>query len=168
MPEILIASLSPVGHIAPLLNVAQGLVDRGDRVTVLSSAAHAAKIRAVGATPQPLPTEADFDPGAKYHVPGNTPYIGYFLAHSLEFQFYRSLCREAGYTGPLNRCTFFGSKQAGAKFNKMLEMGQSKPWPDALEALTGQREIDASALLEYFGPLKKWLDEQNKGKPMGW
>ncbi|MBP1821876.1 glycosyltransferase [Mycobacterium sp. OAE908] len=61
MPEILIAALSPVGHIAPLLNVAQGLVDRGDRVTVLSSAEHAGKIRAVGATPHPIPAEADFD-----------------------------------------------------------------------------------------------------------
>jgi MGT family glycosyltransferase len=61
MPEILIASLSPLGHIAPLLTVAQGLVDRGDRVTVLSSAAHATKIRAVGATPEAIPAEADFD-----------------------------------------------------------------------------------------------------------
>jgi peptidyl-dipeptidase A len=78
------------------------------------------------------------------------------------------LCQASGYTGPLHRCTFFDSKEAGAKFNKMLEMGQSKPWPDALEVLTGERQIDAGALLEYFAPLKKWLDEQNKGQKVGW
>ncbi len=117
----------------------------------------------------PMPrSEADFDPGAKYHVAANVPYTRYFLAHILEFQFYRALCRESGYTGPLNRCTFYGSKEAGAKFNKMLAMGQSKPWPDALEVLTGGRQVDASAILEYFAPLKQWLDEQNKGKKAGW
>ncbi len=113
-------------------------------------------------------SESDFDPGAKYHVAGNVPYMRYFLAHILEFQFYRALCQASGYTGPLHRCTFFGSKEAGTKFNKMLEMGQSKPWPDALEVLTGERQIDAGALLEYFAPLKKWLDEQNKGQKVGW
>jgi peptidyl-dipeptidase A len=86
----------------------------------------------------------------------------------LEFQFYRALCHEAGYRGPLHRCTFFGSKAAGGKFNKMLEMSQSKPWPDELEVLTGQRQVDAIALLEYFAPLKHWLDDQNKGLQRGW
>jgi peptidyl-dipeptidase A len=117
----------------------------------------------------PMPrSEADFDPGAKYHVAANVPYTRYFLAHILEFQFYRALCRESGYKGPLHGCTFYGSKEAGAKFNKMLAMGQSKPWPDALEVLTGERQTDAGALLEYFAPLKQWLDEQNKGKKVGW
>jgi peptidyl-dipeptidase A len=117
----------------------------------------------------PVPrSEADFDPGAKYHVAANVPYTRYFLAHILEFQFYRALCRESGYKGPLNRCTFYGSKEAGAKFNKMLEMGQSQPWPDALEVLTGERQTDGTAILEYFAPLKQWLDEQNKGKKVGW
>ncbi len=113
-------------------------------------------------------TEADFDPGAKYHVPANVPYMRYFLADIYEFQFYRALCRESGYKGPLNRCTFYGSKAAGEKFNKMLEMGQSKPWPDALQVLTGERHLDAGAILEYFAPLQKWLDEQNKGQKVGW
>jgi len=113
-------------------------------------------------------SEEDFDPGAKYHIPDNTPYMRYFLADILEFQFYRAMCKEAGYQGPLNRCTFYQSKEAGAKFMKMLEMGQSKPWPDELEALTGQREMDASAILDYFAPLKKWLEEQNKGTKEGW
>ncbi len=121
-----------------------------------------------GVAPPVERSEADFDPGAKYHVAANVPYTRYFLAHILEFQFYRSLCKAAGQTGPLNRCTFFGSKEAGAKFNKMLEMGQSKPWPDALEAATGERQVDASAILEYFAPLQKWLDEQNKGQRVGW
>jgi len=106
--------------------------------------------------------------GAKYHVAGNVPYMRYFLADIYEFQFYRSLCRESGYKGSLNRCTFFGSKEAGAKLNKMLEMGQSKPWPEAMEALTGQQRGNASAIIEYFAPLKKWLDEQNKGMKVGW
>jgi peptidyl-dipeptidase A len=128
----------------------------------------ALRLKYQGVAPPVARSEADFDPGAKYHVAANVPYTRYFLAHILEFQFYRALCRESGYTGPLNRCTFYGSKEAGAKFNKMLAMGQSKPWPDALEVLTGERQTDAGALLEYFAPLKQWLDEQNKGKKVGW
>jgi len=126
------------------------------------------RLKYQGVAPPVERSEADFDPGAKYHVAANVPYTRYFLAHILEFQFYRALCRESGYKGPLNRCTFYGSKKAGAKFNKMLAMGQSKPWPDALEVLTGERQTDAGALLEYFAPLKQWLDEQNKGKKVGW
>ena len=117
----------------------------------------------------PVPrSEADFDPGAKYHVPANVPYTRYFLARILQFQFFRAMCREAGFSGPLYRCSFYGNKAAGAKLNTMLEMGQSKPWPDALYALTGERQMDAGAMLEYFAPLQKWLDEQNKGKQVGW
>jgi len=126
------------------------------------------RLKYQGVAPPVARSEGDFDPGAKYHVAANVPYTRYFLAHILEFQFYRALCRESGYKGPLHGCTFYGSKEAGAKFNKMLAMGQSKPWPDALEALTGGRQIDASAILEYFAPLQKWLDEQNKGKTVGW
>ncbi|HWZ53516.1 MAG TPA: M2 family metallopeptidase, partial [Candidatus Acidoferrales bacterium] len=114
-----------------------------------------------GVAPPVERTEADFDPGAKYHIPSNTPYARYFMAAILQFQFHRALCRTAGYTGPLNRCSIYNNKEAGAKLAKMLEMGKSRPWPDALEALTGQREMDASAMLEYFAPLKAWLDEQN-------
>ena len=123
-----------------------------------------------GIAPPVVRTENDFDPGAKYHVPGNTPYTRYFLAAVLQFQFYRAMCREAGYTGPLHRCSFYGNKEAGEKLAKMLEMGQSKPWPEALKALTGEDRMDGNAMMEYFAPLKKWLDEQNAGanaKP-GW
>jgi len=126
------------------------------------------RLKYQGVVPPVERSESDFDPGAKFHVPGNTPYMRYFLARIYQFQFYRALCRESGFQGPLNRCTYFGSKQAGAKLNKMLEMGQSRPWPDAMEALTGEREGDAGAILEYFAPLKKWLDEQNKGLKAGW
>ena len=126
------------------------------------------RLKYQGLQPPAARSEADFDPGAKYHVASNTPYTRYFLAHILEFQFYRALCNASGYKGPLHKCTFFGSKEAGTKFNKMLEMGQSKPWPDALEALTGEHQTDGNALLEYFAPLQKWLDEQNKGKKVGW
>ena len=123
-----------------------------------------------GIAPPVERSEADFDPGAKYHVPANVPYMRYFLARILQFQFHRALCREAGYSGPLNRCSIYGNKAAGEKLNKMLAMGASQPWPDALEALTGEKQLDATALADYFAPLKTWLDEQNKAKnyPVGW
>ena len=112
-------------------------------------------------------TERDFDPGAKYHIPAHVPYTRYFLARILQFQFHRALCREAGFEGPLHQCSIYGNEKAGAKLKAMLEMGQSRPWPDALEALTGQREIDASAMVEYFQPLQAWLEEQNRGRKVG-
>jgi peptidyl-dipeptidase A len=106
--------------------------------------------------------DGGFDAGAKYHVAADVPYARYFLAHLLQFQFHRALCREAGYSGPLNRCSIYGNKQAGAKFEQMLTMGKSKPWPEALKAITGEERIDATAMLDYFAPLKTWLDEQNQ------
>ncbi len=112
--------------------------------------------------------ETKFDPGAKYHIPGNTPYARYFLARVLQFQFYQAACKQAGWKGPLHRCSFYGNKEVGAKLNAMLEMGASKPWPDALQAFTGTREISGKAMVAYFAPLKKWLDQQNKGQPQGW
>lgn len=121
-----------------------------------------------GVEPAVARTEAMFDPGAKYHVPANTPYTRYFLAQILQFQFHRALCKDAGNTGPLNRCSIYGNAAAGKKLIRTLEMGQSRPWADALQALTGQREHDASAILEYFAPLKAWLEEQNRGKTCGW
>jgi peptidyl-dipeptidase A len=117
--------------------------------------------------PEPR-SEVDFDPGAKYHIAANVPYARYFLAIILQYQFHRALCKEAGYTGPLHRCSIYGNKAAGAKLAKMLAMGASRPWPDALEVLTGQREMDATALMDYYAPLKKWLDEQNAGHHVGW
>ena len=117
----------------------------------------------------PVPrSEADFDPGAKYHVPANTSYTRYFLAHILQFQFHRALCEVAGVDGPLHRCSIFGSEEAGARLNAMLEMGASQPWPDALEAMTGERTMDATAILDYFAPLQAWLDEQNADRTCGW
>jgi peptidyl-dipeptidase A len=126
------------------------------------------RTRYQGIAPPVARSEEDFDPGAKFHVPANTPYTRYFLARILQFQFYQALCREAGHNGPLHQCSFYGSKEAGAKLNAMLELGASKPWPEALEQLTGTREIDATALVDYFAPLKVWLDRQNRGKPVGW
>jgi peptidyl-dipeptidase A len=116
----------------------------------------------------PARSEADFDPGAKYHVAANVPYMRYFLADILQFQFHRALAQAAGCTGPLNRCSIFGNKAAGSRLNAMLEMGQSRPWQEALEKIAGTREMDASAIRDYFAPLQKWLDEQNRGKPVGW
>ena len=111
----------------------------------------------------PVPrTEQDFDPGAKYHVPANTPYARYFLAAILQFQFHRALCREAGFSGPLYQCSIYGNKAAGEKLKAMLAMGTSRPWPEALKAMTGEDKMDATAIIDYFAPLKTWLDEQNK------
>jgi len=113
----------------------------------------------------PVPrTEQDFDAGAKYHVPANTPYARYFLAAILQFQFHRALCREAGFNGPLYQCSIYGNKQAGEKLKSMLSMGLSKPWPEALKAMTGEDKMDATAILDYFAPLKTWLDQQNAAK----
>ncbi len=117
----------------------------------------------------PIARPADaFDPGAKYHVPAGVPYTRYFLADILQFQFHRALTKTAGCTGALNRCSIYGNAAAGKRLRDTLAMGQSRPWPDALEALTGQRQMDATAIRDYFAPLQKWLDEQNKGKPVGW
>ncbi len=113
------------------------------------------------AAPAPR-TEQDFDPGAKYHVPANTPYARYFLAAILQFQFHRALCREAGFTGPLYQCSIYGNKKAGEKLKAMLAMGSSEPWPAALKAMTGEDKMDATAIIDYFAPLKAWLDEQNR------
>ena len=112
--------------------------------------------------------EEFFDPGAKYHVPGNTPYTRYFLAHILQFQFYKSLCDASGHTGPLHECSFYGNKEAGAKYWAMLQKGQSQPWQQTLKELTGGEQMDASAILDYFAPLQGWLKEQNQGKTCGW
>lgn len=121
-----------------------------------------------GVAPADTRGERDFDAGAKFHVAANVPYVRYFLSFILQFQFHRALTQAAGCTAPLHRCSIYGSAAAGAKLRNMLAMGRSRPWPDALEALTGQRQIDASALLEYFAPLQKWLNEQNADKPMDW
>jgi peptidyl-dipeptidase A len=121
-----------------------------------------------GVAPPIERSEADFDPGAKYHIPANTPYARYFMARIYQFQFYRAMCRAAGYKGPLNRCSVYGSKAAGDKLQAMLKLGQSKPWPEALKAMTGEDRIDAAAMVEYFQPLLTWLKEQNKGEKTGW
>ncbi len=121
-----------------------------------------------GIEPPVARSEADFDPGSKFHVPGNVPYTRYFLADILQFQFHRALCATAGCQGPLHRGSIYGNKAAGEKLEKMLAMGSSRPWPEALEALSGERQMDATAILDYFAPLKTWLDEQNRGRVCGW
>jgi peptidyl-dipeptidase A len=121
-----------------------------------------------GVAPPVARSEQDFDPGAKYHIPANVPYMRYFLARLYQFQFYRGMCRAAGYTGPLHRCSFYNSKPAGVKLDAMLKMGQSRPWQEALKTLTGEDRIDGNAMMEYFAPLKTWLDEQTQGQKIGW
>jgi len=113
-------------------------------------------------------SEDDFDPGAKYHVAGNVPYTRYFLSFVLQFQFYKALCDAAGYQGPLHECDFYGNAEAGKRYMEMLKQGASKPWPETLEKLTGTKQMDASALIEYFTPLMSYLKEQNEGQACGW
>ncbi|MFQ3250880.1 MAG: peptidyl-dipeptidase A [Glaciecola sp.] len=117
----------------------------------------------------PVERSADaFDPGAKYHVPANVSYTRYFLAHILQFQFHKALCDIAGSEEALHRCSIYGSEEAGKALNEMLEMGKSKPWQEAMTALTGSPDMDASTIEAYFAPLKVWLDKQNEGRNCGW
>jgi len=121
-----------------------------------------------GVAPPVARSEADFDPGAKYHVPANVPYTRYFLARLYQFQFHKALCQAAGWEGPLHQCSIYGSKEAGRKLDAMLRLGASRRWPEAYQVLTGTRRADASALLEYFAPLRAWLEKQNAGRTCGW
>ena len=123
-----------------------------------------------GVAPPVERTEANFDPGAKYHIPGNVPYARYFLARVYQFQFYKAMCDASGYKGPLNRCSFYGSKEAGAKLNTMLEAGQSQPWQQTLKTMTGEDHLDAGPMIEYFQPLYTWLKQQNAANnvKVGW
>ena len=121
-----------------------------------------------GIVPPVTRDETQFDAGAKYHVPGNTPYTRYFLSFILQFQLHKALCDAAGFKGPLHECSIYDSKEAGAKLRAVLEAGTSQPWQDTLEKLTGKREMDASVIIEYFQPLMAWLGEQNRGQTCGW
>ena len=126
------------------------------------------KAKYQGVAPVTARGEDFFDPGAKYHVPGNTPYTRYFLSHVLQFQFYKSLCDAAGYKGPLYECSFYGNKEAGEKYWAMLSKGASQPWQQTMKELTGGEKMDASAVLEYFAPLQAWLKQQNANQSCGW
>ena len=121
-----------------------------------------------GIAPPVARSEKDFDPGAKFHVADSTPYIRYFLAFIYQFQFHRALCKAAGWTGPLEKCSIFGNKEAGKRLEAMLALGASKPWPEAMKAISGETQADAGAILEYFAPLRAYLQEQNKSEKCGW
>jgi peptidyl-dipeptidase A len=126
------------------------------------------RTRYQGIIPPVTRSERDFDPGAKYHIPANVPYTRYFLAAILQFQFHRALCKVAGHQGPLHTCSTYGNKRVGERLRKMMAMGLSRPWPEALKVLTGEEQMDASAILSYFQPLHEWLKEQNKTRTCGW
>jgi len=126
------------------------------------------KARYQGVKPPVKRDESAFDPAAKYHVPANTPYTRYFLAHILQFQMHRELCRQAGHTGPLHTCSIFNNPQAGAKFWGMLSKGSSQPWQQTMKEFSGSAQMDASAIIDYFAPLSAWLEKQNAGQKCGW
>jgi peptidyl-dipeptidase A len=121
-----------------------------------------------GVRPPVARPEDAFDPGAKYHIPNNVPYLRYFLSFIMQFQFHQAACEMAGWEGPLHRCSIYGSEEVGKKFEEMMALGASQPWPDTLETFTGSRQMDGSAILAYFAPLKTWLDEQNADRTCGW
>jgi peptidyl-dipeptidase A len=112
--------------------------------------------------------EEYFDPGAKYHIPGNTPYTRYYLAKIMQYQFHEALCNEMGFEGPLHECSIYNNPEAGVKIRDMLAMGQSKPWQDAFEALTGERSLSGTSILNYYKPLQEWLEKENEGRSCGW
>ncbi len=126
------------------------------------------KLRYQGIAPPVARSESDFDPGAKYHVASNVPYLRYFLAAVLQYQFHRGLARTIGWDGPLYDCSIYGRRDAGEKLGRLLALGQSRPWPEALATICGESRFDASAILEYYAPLRAWLREQNAGAPVGW
>ena len=145
-----------------------GVFDGSIKPTEYNKAWWDLKAKYQGVAPATARGEDFFDPGAKYHVPGNTPYTRYFLSHVLQFQFYKSLCDAAGYKGPLHQCSFYGNKEAGKRYWAMLSKGASQPWQQTMKELTGGEKMDASAVLEYFAPLQSWLKAQNKGQQCGW
>jgi peptidyl-dipeptidase A len=112
--------------------------------------------------------EEYFDPGAKYHIPGNTPYTRYYLAKIMQYQFHESLCNEMGFKGALHECSIYNNPEAGIKIRNMLALGQSKPWQDAFEALTGDRALSGRSILNYYKPLQDWLEKENQGRSCGW
>jgi peptidyl-dipeptidase A len=128
----------------------------------------ALKAKYQGVAPATPRGEEFFDAGAKYHVPGNTPYTRYFLSHVLQFQFYKALCDASGFKGPLYECSYAGNPEAGRRYWAMMQKGASQPWQQTMKELTGGEQMDASAVLEYFAPLQAWLKEQNAGKACGW
>uniref|UniRef100_A0A8D3AI04 Angiotensin-converting enzyme n=1 Tax=Scophthalmus maximus TaxID=52904 RepID=A0A8D3AI04_SCOMX len=121
-----------------------------------------------GICPPTRRTEEQFDPGAKFHIPGNTPYIRYFVSFILQFQLHEKLCEAAKHTGPLHTCDIYRSKEAGAILKKVLQAGSSKPWPEVLLEAIGTNKMDASSLMKYFDPIIKWLEKQNVNETLGW
>ena len=113
-------------------------------------------------------SENYFDPGAKYHIPGNTPYTRYYLASIMQYQFHEALCNLIDYDGYLHECSIYGNKEAGDRIISTMAMGQSLPWQDAFENLTGSRQLSGKSIMNYYAPLKEWLDEENKNRTCGW
>jgi len=121
-----------------------------------------------GIAPPSERSEEYFDAGAKYHIPGNTPYTRYYLARIMQYQFHEALCEASGYDGYLHECSVYGNKDAGEKIISTMALGQSLPWQDAFEKITDSRKLSGESILSYYAPLKKWLDEQNEFRTCGW
>ncbi|XP_062072101.1 angiotensin-converting enzyme [Lepus europaeus] len=128
------------------------------------------RLKYQGLCPPASRSQGDFDPGAKFHIPSSVPYIRYFVSFIIQFQFHEALCEAAGHKGPLHTCDIYQSKEAGKRLADAMKLGYSKPWPEAMKVITGQPNMSASAMMNYFKPLMDWLLTENgrHGEKLGW
>uniref|UniRef100_I3KVC0 Angiotensin-converting enzyme n=1 Tax=Oreochromis niloticus TaxID=8128 RepID=I3KVC0_ORENI len=119
------------------------------------------RLKYQGLCPPVTRTEEDFDPGAKFHIPANVPYVRYFVSFVIQFQFHKALCNAAKHNGPLYTCDIYQSKEAGKLLGDVMKLGFSKPWPEAMAMITGESKMSAQPLMEYFQPLIEWLEKEN-------
>ncbi|OTF79966.1 hypothetical protein BLA29_003639 [Euroglyphus maynei] len=126
------------------------------------------RINYQGISPPIIRNETDFDAGAKFHIPAGVEYIRYFVSFIIQFQFHKSLCNIAQPNIPLYQCDIDGNHEAGEHLAKMLRLGSSVRWPEAMKLMTGAETMSAQPLIEYFGPLFQWLDEQIVNETIGW
>ncbi|XP_034947061.1 angiotensin-converting enzyme-like [Chelonus insularis] len=120
----------------------------------------------------PIPRiERDFDPGSKYHIPADIPYINYFVGVVIQFQLFESFCDISGHTGDLHTCDIYKSQEAGRLLSEILSLGSSSNWQEIIRIMTRGKmnRIDVNALLRYFEPLNEWLQQENRMEPIiGW
>ncbi|KAG9486097.1 hypothetical protein GDO78_008918, partial [Eleutherodactylus coqui] len=114
--------------------------------------------------------ESYCDPAALFHVANDYSFIRYYTRTIYQFQFQDALCKIANRSNPLYSCDITNSTAAGDKLRSMLELGNSKPWTEALKSITGGTKIDVQPLLNYFEPLHTWLRNNNtaKNRTVGW
>ncbi|CRK96558.1 CLUMA_CG009925, isoform A [Clunio marinus] len=129
-----------------------------------------------GIKPPVLRSELDFDPGAKYHVPANVPYMKYFFSTVFQFQLHRAMCiaskefDPSNPSKPLHKCSIYRHHEAGHMLKKLMSKGASQPWQHTIQEVMGEGRLDGSAVREYFKPLEEWLRNENlrNQEYLGW